>query len=58
MPPAGELVKAVGEMREYGEAETGRRQQLESALKEATTLFKRELATKNEELADLHSELG
>ena len=48
----------MAEMKRFGEAETGRRQQLESALQEANTLFKRELAAKNEELADVHAELG
>ncbi len=55
---AAELVKAVAEMRQYGEGETARRQQLENSLQEATSLFKRELAAKNSELADLHAELG
>ena len=55
---AGDLVRAVAEMKQFGDGETGRRQQLETALKEATSLFKRELAAKNEELAGLHSELG
>jgi len=55
---AAELVKAVAEMRQYGEGETARRQQLENSLQEATSLFKRELAAKNTELADLHAELG
>ena len=45
-------------MRQYGDAETGRRKQLESALSEATALFKRELAAKNNELADAQAELG
>ena len=54
---AGDLVRAAAEMKQFGDGETGRRQQLETALKEATSLFKRELAAKNEELAGLHSEL-
>ena len=45
-------------MKQFGQAETSRRQQLENALSEATTLFKHELAAKNEELAELHGELG
>ena len=53
-----ELIKAMAEMKRFGEEETTRRQQLEKALQEANNLFKRELATKNEELADLHAELG
>lgn len=56
--PAGSLVKAVEEMRQLGRSQEERRQQLEAALQEATQLFKRELAAKNEELADLHQELG
>lgn len=48
----------MAEMKRFGEAETSRRQQLESALQEATSLFKRELASKDEELADVHAELG
>lgn len=55
---AGSLVKAVEEMRQLGRTQEGRRQQLEAALQEATTLFKRELAAKNEALADAHKELG
>ncbi len=45
-------------MKRFGEAETSRRQQLESALQEAASLFKRELAAKDGELADVHAELG
>ena len=48
----------MAEMKRFGEAETSRRHQLESALQKATSLFKRELAAKDGELADVHAELG
>lgn len=54
----GDLLKAIAELRQSGDAEALRRQQLEGALQEAKALFKRELAAKNEELADVHAELG
>lgn len=54
----GELMKAMAEMKRFGEAETAKRQQLEKALQEANNLHKRELAAKNEELAEMHTELG
>ena len=51
-------MKAMAELKQYGDAETLRRQQLEGTIQEATSLFKRELASKNNELAEIHAELG
>ena len=55
---AGELVKAVEELRRVGQSEVVRRQELEAALRESAAIFKRELYEKNEELVALQAELG
>ncbi|KAK9837993.1 hypothetical protein WJX74_009185 [Apatococcus lobatus] len=52
-----DLAKAVDELRSAGQGESRRRWELEGALREAATIFKRELCDKNETLRTLQSEL-
>ena len=55
---AGELVRAVEELRLGAGAEHTRRRELEAALRESAAIFKRELHDKNLELAALQQQLG
>ena len=55
---AGELIRAVEELRQGQGAEHSRRRELEGALRESAAIFKRELHDKNLELATLQQQLG
>lgn len=55
---AGELIRAVEELRVGQGAEHSRRRELEGALRESAAIFKRELHDKNLELAALQQQLG
>lgn len=55
---AGELVRAVEELRQGAGAENGRRRELEAALRESAAIFKHELHAKNLELSGLQQQLG
>ena len=55
---AGELVRAVEELRLGAGAEHTRRRELEAALRESAVIFKRELHDKNLKLAALQQQLG
>ena len=55
---AGELMRAVEELRLGAGAEHSRRRELEGALRESAAIFKRELHDKNLELAALQQQLG
>ena len=55
---AGELIRAVEELRLGAGAEHTRRRELEGALRESAAIFKRELHDKNLELAALQQQLG
>lgn len=54
---AGELIRAVEELRQGAGAENGRRRELEAALRESAAIFKHELHDKNLELAALQQQL-
>lgn len=55
---AGELIRAVEELRQGQGAEHSRRRELEAALRESAAIFKRELHDKNLELTSLQQQLG
>lgn len=57
MDVAADLARAVDELRTAGQGESQRRWELEGALREAASIFKRELCDKNETLRTLQSEL-
>lgn len=50
---AAEVVRAMEELRGAGQSEYARRVELESALREATSIFKKELFARNEQIATL-----
>lgn len=54
----GELLTVIAELKQLREAEAGKRQQLESSLQQATSLFQRDMAAKDEELTNLRAHLG